>query len=87
MKTRTSLVAAATVTAVAFTGTGVAEAAPTVVGDDTTNTTNDNGSSSNEEGSSMRDMSPSEIQDWLAVVTAIIGILSQVATVAMKFMR
>ncbi|OHQ51225.1 hypothetical protein HMPREF2617_00935 [Corynebacterium sp. HMSC070H05] len=87
MKTRTSLIVAATVTAVAFTGAGVAQAAPTVVGDNTTNTTNNGGSSSNEEGSSSRDMSPSEIQDWLAVVTAIIGILSQVATVAMKFMR
>ena len=43
MKTRTSLIAAATVTAVAFTGAGVAQAAPTVVGDNTTNTPNNGG--------------------------------------------
>lgn len=81
MKTRTSLVAAATVAAVAVSGASVAEAAPTVVDNGTTNTT------AADEGSSIRDMDPSEIQDWLAVVTAILGIISQVASVAMKFMR
>ncbi|MBC3178863.1 hypothetical protein [Corynebacterium lujinxingii] len=81
MKTRTNLVAAATATAVAISGANVAEAAPTVVDSGTTNTT------TADEGSSIRDMDPSEIQDWLAVVTAILGIISQVASVAMKFMR
>lgn len=80
MKTRTSLVAAATIAAVAVSGASVAEAAPTVVDNGTTNTAAD-------EGSSIRDMDPSEIQDWLAVITAILGIISQVASVAMKFTR
>lgn len=82
MKTRTSLVAAATVAAVAVSSASVAEAAPTVVNNGTTNTT-----AVADEGSSIRDMDPAEIQDWLAVVTAILGIISQVASVAMKFMR
>lgn len=81
MKTRTSLVAAATATAVAISGASVAEAEPTVVDNGTTNTT------AADEGSSIRDMDPDEIQDWLAVITAILGIISQVASVAMKFRR
>ena len=81
MKTRTSLVAAATATAVAISGVNVAEAAPTVVDNGTTDTT------AADEGSSIRDLDPGEIQDWLAVITAILGIISQVASVAMKFRR
>jgi len=81
MKTRTSLVAAATATAVAISGASVAEAEPTVVDNGTTNTT------AADEGSSIRDMDPDEIQDWLAVITAILGMISQVASVAMKFRR
>lgn len=79
MKTRTSLVAAATATAVAISGASVAEAAPTVVDNGTTTAA--------DEGSSIRDMDPGEIRDWIAVITAILRIISQVASVATKFVR
>ena len=94
MKLRTSLAAAATATAVMVSGAAVADAAPTV--NDTTEskskdsdkkTIKDSLSSSDEEGSSIEDMSPEELKSWIAVVTAIIGMLTQVLSIASKFAR
>ncbi|MDK8879625.1 hypothetical protein [Corynebacterium sp. MSK008] len=98
MKLRTSLAAAATATAVLVSGAAVADAAPTV-NDTAESKSKDNDkdsdkktikeslSSSNEEGSSIEDMSPEELKSWIAVVTAIIGMLTQVLSIASKFAR
>ena len=98
MKLRTSLAAAATATAVLVSGAAVADAAPTVNDtaeskskdndkDSDKKTIKDSLSSSNEEGSSIEDMSPEELKSWIAVVTAIIGMLTQVLSIASKFAR
>ena len=94
MKLRTSLAAAATATAVMVSGAAVADAAPTVNDtaeskskDSDKKTIKDSLSSSNEEGSSIEDMTPEELKSWIAVVTAIIGMLTQVLSVASKFAR
>ena len=99
MKLRTSLAAVATATAVMVSGVAVADAAQTV-NDTAESKSKDSGdkdsdektikdilSSSNEEGSSIEDMSPEELKSWIAVVTAIIGMLTQVLSVASKFAR
>ncbi|MCG7296322.1 hypothetical protein MHJ86_05510 [Corynebacterium afermentans] len=94
MKLRTSLAAAATATAVMVSGGAVADAAPTVNDtaeskskDSDKKTIKDSLSSSDEEGSSIEDMSPEELKSWIAVVTAIIGMLTQVLSIASKFAR
>lgn len=99
MKLRTSLAAAATATAVLISGAAVADAAPTVNDtaeskskdsnnkDSDKRTIKDSLSSSDEEGSSIEDMSPEELKSWIAVVTAIIGMLTQVLSIAAKFAR
>ena len=99
MKFRTSLAAAATATAVMISGAAVADAAPTVNDtaqskskdsnnkDSDKKTIKDSLSSSDEEGSSIEDMSPEELKSWIAVVTAIIGMLTQVLSIAAKFAR
>ena len=94
MKLRTSLAAAATATAVMVSGAAVADAAPTVNDtaeskskDSDKKTIKDSLSSSDEEGSSIEDMSPEELKSWIAVVTAIIGMLTQVLSIAAKFAR
>lgn len=94
MKLRTSLAAAATATAVMVSGAAVADAAPTVNDtaeskskDSDKKTIKDSLSSSSEEGSSIEDMSPEELKSWIAVVTAIIGMLTQVLSIASKFAR
>ena len=99
MKLRTSLAAAATATAVLISGAAVADAAPTVNDtaqskskdsnnkDSDKKTIKDSLSSSDEEGSSIEDMSPEELKSWIAVVTAIIGMLTQVLSIAAKFAR
>ena len=94
MKLRTSLAAAATATAVMVSGAAVADAAPTVNDtaeskskDSDKKTIKDSLSSSNEEGSSIEDMTPEELKSWIAVVTAIIGMLTQVLSIAAKFAR
>jgi len=94
MKLRTSLAAAATATAVMVSGAAVADAAPTVNDtaeskskDSDKKTIKDSLSSSNEEGSSIEDMTPEELKSWIAVVTAIIGMLTQVLSIASKFAR
>jgi len=95
MKLRTSLAAAATATAVMVSGAAVADATPTV-NDTAESKSKDSGdkktikdslSSSNEEGSSIEDMTPEELKSWIAVVTAIIGMLTQVLSIASKFAR
>lgn len=94
MRIRTALAAATTAAAVAT--SGVAVAAPTVNSPDGTPANQQRSlteelssgeGSSTEEGSSIRDMSPQEIRDWIAVVTAIVGMLSQIFTIVGKFMR
>lgn len=94
MKLRTSLAAAATATAVMVSGAAVADAAPTVNDtaeskskDSDKKTIKDSLSSSNEDGSSIEDMTPEELKSWIAVVTAIIGMLTQVLSIAAKFAR
>lgn len=99
MKLRTSLAAAATATAVMVSGAAVADAAPTVNDtaeskstdsdskDSDKKTIGDSLSSSGEEGSSIEDMTPEELKSWIAVVTAIIGMLTQVLSIAAKFAR
>ena len=94
MKLRTSLAAAATATAVMVSGAAVADAAPTVNDtaeskskDSDKKTIKDSLSSSNEDGSSIEDMTPEELKSWIAVVTAIIGMLTQVLSIASKFAR
>lgn len=46
-----------------------------------------NGSSSKEGGSSAKDMSPKEIQDWIAVITAVISLLGTLFAFGQKFMK
>jgi len=99
MKLRTSLAAAATATAVMVSGAAVADATPTVNDtaeskskdsnnkDSDKKTIKESLSSSGEEGSSIEDMSPEELKSWIAVVTAIIGMLTQVLSIATKFAR
>lgn len=94
MKLRTSLAAAATATAVMVSGAAVADAAPTVNDpaeskskDSDNKTIKDSLSSSGEEGSSIEDMSPEELKSWIAVVTAIIGMLTPLLSMAARFAR
>lgn len=85
MKLRTGLVAATTAIAVTASGAAVATAAPVAKekpGATTTNTT-----TTGTEGSSIKDIDPNEIQDWVAVVSAIIAMLVQLATLVNKFVR
>lgn len=85
MKIRTSLVAATTAAAVMTSGVADATAAPVVNNADGTTATEER--SSRSEGSSIEDLSPQEIRDWIAVVTAVVGMLTQILTVVNKFMR
>lgn len=80
MQLRKGLVATATAAAVLTSGVTVAnaaEATPTV----STATTK------TKEGSSVKDMSPKEIQEWIAVVTAVISLLGTLATFANKYIK
>ncbi len=86
MKLRTGIVAATTAAAVMTGGAAVATAEPTVVKPADTATAN-NSSSNNSEGSSVDNISPGEIKDWVAVVSAIIAMLTQLFTLVGKFMR
>lgn len=85
MKIRTSLVAATTAAAVMTSGAAVATAAPVVNNADGTAATEER--SSNSEGSSIDNISPQEIRDWIAVVTAIVGMITQILTLVNKFKR
>lgn len=81
---RKALVAAATTAAVSLSGVTVAnaetttpEATTTATATTTTpsKTDEDSSSSDDSEGSSISDMDPKEIRDWIAVFTAVIGAL------------
>lgn len=93
MKVRTSLAAAATATAVMLSGAAVADAAPTVNetaesrANESAKAAADSGSSTTGEGSSIQDVDPDELKSWIAVVTAIVGMLTQILSVAAKFRR
>ncbi|WJY97689.1 hypothetical protein [Corynebacterium fournieri] len=94
MKLRTSLAAAATATAVMVSGAAAADAAPTVndtaesKSTESEKTTKDGlSSSAGEEGSSIEDLSPEEIKSWIAVITTVVGLLTQILSVASKFSR
>ncbi len=98
---RKALVASATAVAVAFGGASVATAqsssepaaAPATTTTDansnksttTTTTTEDNGSS--KDGSSMGDVEPKEIRDWIAVFTAVIGALGTMLAFLSKYFK
>lgn len=97
MKLRTSLAAVATATAVTLSGAAAADAAPTVnetvesqsnaTEQEDATTLGNLSSSSSEEGSSIEDMTLDELKSWIAVVTAVVGILTQILTIATKFAR
>lgn len=97
MKLRASLAAAATATAVMVSGAAAADAAPTVndtveststESEKTTKTTQGGlSSSADEEGSSVEDLSPGEIKSWIAVITTVVGLLTQILSVASRFSR
>lgn len=88
MQYRKSLVAAATAAAVLTSGVSVApaaEPAPLVNKDTTTNQTTDKQSSSSSNDGTK--LSPKEIQDWIAVATAVIGLVGTIAAFAQKYLR
>lgn len=86
MQYRKSLVAAATAAAVLTSGVSVASAdTPQVVNKETTaNQTSTNSNSSSSNGNRP---SPKEIQDWIAVATALIGLIGTIAAFAQKYLR
>lgn len=86
MQYRKSLVAAATAAAVLTSGISVAQAeTPQVNKETTTNqTTAKKNSFSSSDGTKM---SPQEIQDWIAVATALVGLMGTIAAFAQKYLR
>lgn len=95
MRTNKMALAAATATAVALGSlatpamaaeTGVVKVEGTTTA---TGTTNDGktatGKVQAESGSSLKDLDPKEIKDWLSVLTAVLSIIGTVATFAMKY--
>ena len=91
MQIRKGLVAAGTAAAVLTSGVTVASAQPAVVKNSlesatkavsTTDTTKN--SSSSQDG---KKISPKEIQEWIAVVTAFIGLLGTIASFANKYIK
>ena len=88
MQYRKSLVAAATAAAVLTSGVSVAQAEPPQVNKETT--VNQTTNKKNESSSSSNDgtkLSPKEIQDWIAVATAVIGLIGTIAAFAQKYLR
>lgn len=85
MTLRTGLVAATTAVAVTASGAAVATAAPVAKEKPgaVTNTTANQG----DERSSIKDVDPEEIKAWVSVVSAIIAMLMQLATLVAKFTR
>lgn len=81
MKFRKSLISAATAAAVLTSGVSVATAAdkPTVNAE--------NKAVATKEGSSVKDLSPKEIQDWIAVVTAVIGLIGTMFAFGQKYLK
>lgn len=100
MRTNKMALAAATATAVALgslatpamaaeTGVVKVEAGTntTTTGTANTGTTGKTatGNATVESGSSLKDLDPKEIKDWLSVLTAVLSIIGTVATFAMKY--
>lgn len=100
MRTNKMALAAATATAVALgslatpamaaeTGAVKVEAGTntTATGTANTGTTGKTatGNATVESGSSLKDLDPKEIKDWLSVLTAVLSIIGTVATFAMKY--
>lgn len=100
MRTNKMALAAATATAVALGSlttpamaaeTGVVKVDSTTTATGTANTgKNANGKTATgnatvESGSSLKDLDPKEIKDWLSVLTAVLSIIGTVATFAMKY--
>ena len=90
MRTNKMALAAATATAVALGSLATpAMAAETGVvkvnGTATTTGTTNTGKIHAESGSSLSDLDPKEIKEWLGVVTAVLSILGTVATFALKY--
>lgn len=81
MKFRKGLISAATAAAVLTSGVSVATAAdkPTVPAETKAVAT--------KEGSSVKDLSPKEIQDWIAVVTAVVSLIGSIYAFAQKYMK
>lgn len=81
MKFRKGLISAATAAAVLTSGVSVAtaEQKPTVPAETKAVAT--------KEGSSVKDLSPKEIQDWIAVVTAVIGLIGTMFAFAQKYLK
>lgn len=65
-------------------GGTTAAAGTTATGTDTTGT-NTNGKDQTTSGSSLSDMDPKEIKEWLSVITAVLSIVGTVATFAMQY--
>lgn len=83
MKLRTGLVAATTAAAVLTSGAVAADAKPVA------KDPNGNETSLLEElkNSSAEDLSPQEIKDWIAAITAVIALMLQIFTPLRKLMR
>ncbi|QYH20401.1 hypothetical protein JKI95_11955 [Corynebacterium aquatimens] len=88
MQIRKGLVAAGTAAAVLTSGVTVASAQPVVNNKEavtkTVSTTDSKASSSSQDG---KKISPKEIQEWIAVVTALIGLLGTIASFANKYIK
>ncbi|MEH0146229.1 hypothetical protein V6D40_00915 [Corynebacterium sp. Q4381] len=86
MQYRKSLVAAATAAAVLTSGVSVAQAQTPQVNKETTanQTTNKKNESSSSNGNKP---TAKEIQDWIAVATALVGLLGTIAAFAQKYLR
>lgn len=95
MQLRKGLIAAATATAVLTSGVTVASAEtekPVVVNTTDKKTTESNQTTQSTSSGSSSDpdrekLTPKEIQDWIAVATAIIGLLGTLFTFADKFLK
>lgn len=82
MKFRKGLISAATAAAVLSSGVSVATATA-----DTKPVVNDNAAVATTEGSSIKNLSPKEIQEWIAVVTAVVSLIGSVYAFAQKYMK
>lgn len=82
MKFRKGLISAATAAAVLTSGVSVATAA-----DKQVTVPNENKAVATTEGSSIKDLSPKEIQEWIAVVTAVVSLIGSIYAFAQKYMK
>lgn len=82
MQFRKGLISAATAAAVLTSGVSVATAAPEVRA-----VPAETKAVATKEGSSVKDLSPKEIQDWIAVVTAVIGLIGTMFAFGQKYLK